>query len=527
MSDAWKSHLDELRRRRRRAEELGGEARIAAEHGRGRWSARERIEALVDPGSFQEVGKLAALHTRTRDGAPRETLPSSLVCGFGRVDGRPVAVGAEDYSVAMAPWTGLYLEKSKGVFPGYLEDMAFEWEIPIVLFLQSVGGDVDSASVDAMNTMPSALSGHPVFALLERVPSVTAVMGPTAGGSAARAVCAHFSLMSRPNGCLFGGGPPLAEHALGEKIDKFELGGHEVHTRASGMIDNGFDTEAEAIEQIRRFLSYLPSNVHALPPRAGIDPDDPPERDCEVLGILDPERPRRAFDPRKLVDEIFDRGSFFEIGPDWGPSLATGLARIGGMPVGVLANDSRHAGGALGAAAADKQVRLVELCDTFHLPVVYLVDSPGIMVGAAEERAGILRRASRALLAIQRATVPVVTLHVRRVFGLGTMAAGNPNRLGIKLAWPGVRQGAMGLPIEGAAAIMFKDEIAAAEDPQAALAEVVERLQGKVSVWKAAENFSVEDLIDPRETRRVIHRWLETATWSQRAGPKRGPQYRP
>ena len=154
MSDAWKSHLGELRRRRQRAEGLGGEARIAAERKRGRLSARERIEALVDPGSFQEVGKLAALRTRSRDGTPKDTLPSSLVCGFGRVDGRPVAVGAEDYTVAMAPWTGLYLEKSKGVFPGYLEDMAYEWEIPIVLFLQSVGGDVDSASVDAMNTIP-------------------------------------------------------------------------------------------------------------------------------------------------------------------------------------------------------------------------------------------------------------------------------------------------------------------------------------------------------------------------------------
>lgn len=527
MSGGWKPYLEELARRRERADQHGGEVRVAREHNRGRWSARERIEALVDPGSFQEVGKLAALRTRTRDGEHKETLPSSLVCGFAKVDGRPIAVGAEDYTVAMAPWTGLYLEKSKGVFPGYLEDIAHQWEIPIVLFLQSVGGDVDSASGDGMNTLPSSISGHPIFELLDRVPSVTAVMGPTAGGSAARAVCAHFSLMSRPNGCLFGGGPPLVEHALGQKVDKFDLGGHEMHTQVTGMIDNAVDTEDEAVEQIKRFLSYLPSNVHELPPRVAVEADDSPERDCEVLKVLHPDKPRRVYDPRKLINEIFDTGSFFEIGPEWGRSLMTGLARLGGMPVGVLANDGRHAGGALGTAAADKQVRLVELCDTFHVPIVYLVDSPGIMVGLAEERAGILRRASRALLAIQRATVPVVTLHVRRTFGLGTMAAGNPNGLSIKLAWPSVLQGAMGLPIEGAAAIMFRHETERAEDPEAALQAVIERLKESVSVWKTAENFSVEDVIDPRETRRVIYRWIEAATSSQRPGVKQGPQYRP
>jgi len=527
MSKSWDPHLEELEQRRARAAALGGEHRVAREHNRGRLSARERIEALLDPGSFQEVGKLAVLHTRTSDGEPKETLPSSLVCGFGKVDGRPIAVGAEDYTVAMGPWTGLYLEKSKGVFPGYLEDLAFQWSIPIVLFLQSVGGDVDSAAPDAMNTLPSALSGHPIFELLDKVPSVTAVMGPTAGGSAARAVCAHFSLMSRPNGCLFGGGPPLVEHALGQKVDKFELGGHEMHAQASGAIDNAFDTELEAVEQIKCFLSYLPSNVHEHPPRKSVDSHDAPDRDCDVLKLLDPDKPRRVFNPRTLIEEIFDSRSFFEIGPQWGRSLMTGLARLGGMPVGVLANDARHAGGALTTTASDKQVRLVELCDTFHLPIVYLVDSPGIMVGAAEERSGILRRASRALLAIQRASVPVVTVHLRRSFGLGTMAAGNPNRLSIKLAWPSLLQGAMGLPIEGAAAVMFKEEIERADNPEAALREVIGRLSDDVSVWKAAENFSLEDVIDPRETRRVIYRWLETATWSQRPGPKHGPQYRP
>lgn len=206
VSRGWNKHLEELERRRQDALGLGGSHRVAREHQRGRKTARERIDLLLDPGTFQEVGMLAALNKRDLHGNVKETLPSSLVCGFGQVEGRPVAVGAEDYSVAMGPWSGLYLDKSKGIFPGYIEDLAYEWKIPLVVFLQSVGGDVDSASETGMNTLASSLSSYPVFDLLARVPSVAAVMGPTAGGSAARAVCSHFSLMSRPNACLFGGG---------------------------------------------------------------------------------------------------------------------------------------------------------------------------------------------------------------------------------------------------------------------------------------------------------------------------------
>ena len=349
-----------------------------------------------------------------------------------------------------------------------------------------------------------------------------------AGGSAARAVCSHFSLMSRTQAVVFGGGPPLVKHALGIKVDKYELGGHEVHTQHSGVIDNAFDTEEEAVGLIRRFLAFLPSNVNALPPRQAPADDDPVDRNCDkVLKVVRPDQPRRSFDPRALIADIFDHESLLEIGPEWGKSLVTGLARLGGMSVGVLANSSQHAGGALTPDAADKQARFVELCDTFHVPIVYLVDTPGIMIGPDAERVGLLRRAVRAVASMHRATVPVVTLHIRRSFGIGAMAAGGPDGLGIKLAWPTVTQGAMGLPIEAAAAQLYKDELATAEDPKALLAEVVARLREKVSIWATAEQFNVEDVIDPRETRQVLYRWLDAATRSQQAGPKHGPQCRP
>jgi len=522
MTRTWDDELAELEERRQRARELGGAKFVEKEHAKGRLTARERIDKLLDPGSFQEVGMLAMMDNANG------RLPSGLICGFGTVDGRKIAVAAEDYTIAMGTWTGLYLSQSKGIFPGFIEDLAYRWQVPLVVFLQGIGGDVDSPGDDNGNVFPSALSLFPVVELLSRVPMVTAVMGPCAGGSAARAVCAHFSLMTRDNAVLFAAGPPLVKHALGQTIDKNELGGYQVHTELSGNIDNAVDTEDDAVSSIKQFLSYVPSNVHELPPRHDVDDDDPPDRECNrTLKVITPDKPRRIFDPRALIADIFDRESFFEIGPGWGKSLVTGLARLGGMSVGILAHHGQHQGGALTPEAADKQVRFVEMCDTFHIPIVYIIDTPGVMIGANAERAGILRRAIRAVSAIQRATVPVVSLHVRRSFGLATVAAGNPNQLSIKLAWPSVTQGAMGLPIEGAAALLYKEEIENADDPEAFLAEVVERLRSKVSVWAAAEQFHLEDIIDPRETRNVLYRWLDMATSSLRAGEKCGPQYRP
>ena len=522
MSGAWDDELEELARRRKKALEHGGAHWVEREHAKGRLSARERIDLLLDPGTFQEVGMLATMPT------PHGKLPSGLVCGFGDLEGRTIAVAAEDFTVAMGTWTGLYLGKSKGIFPGYIEDLAHRMQLPLVVFLQGIGGDVDSPGEENSNVLPSAISLHPLLALMSSVPMVAAVMGPCAGGSAARAVCSHFSLMSRSQAVVFGGGPPLVEHALGIKVDKYELGGHEVHTQHSGVIDNAFDTEEEAVGLIRRFLAFLPSNVNALPPRQAPIDDDPVDRSCDkVLKVVRPDQLRRGYDPRALIADIFDQESLLEIGPEWGKSLVTGLARLGGMSVGVLANSSQHAGGALTPDAADKQARFVELCDTFHIPIVYLVDTPGIMIGPDAERVGLLRRAVRAVAAMHRATVPVVTLHIRRSFGIGAMAAGNPDGLGIKLAWPTVTQGAMGLPIEAAAAQLYKDELATAKDPKALLAEVVARLREKVSIWATAEQFNVEDVIDPRETRQVLYRWLDAATRSQQAGPKHGPQCRP
>ena len=521
-AQAWQGDLEELEARRARALLAGGADKIQGEHDRGRLTARERIDRLFDPGSFVEAGKLAVVPIRDSDGNLIEKLPSSQLCGFGTVNGRRVAVVAEDYTVAKGIATKGILEKQKGVLSGYGEQLALAWEIPLVAFLQGVGGDI--GPLEHLNYQ-HMVSGHdvtPLFELLDTVPMVTAVMGPLAGGSAARAVCAHFSLMSRPNGCLFSGGPPLVERSLGQKVDKFELGGHEIHTQGMGSIDNACDTEEEIIAQIKRFLSYLPDNVYQLPPRR--EATDPVDRSCDELLEIVPNHPRRIFEPRAVIGCIFDRDSFCEIGPEWGRSLITGFARIGGVAVGVLASDARHLGGAMDVNAADKQRRFVDVCDTFHVPIVYLSDNPGFMIGTESERAGVLLHGLRALQAIAGARVPVITIQMRRCFGMGGQATGNPSHLSIKLVWPSAVLGDM--PIEGGVAASYRKQIEAAPDPAAKLREIEERMRGQTSVWQTAEHFGLEDVLDPRETRRAIYRWLEGALENIRAEPATGPKNR-
>ena len=222
---------------------------------------------------------------------------------------------------------------------------------------------------------------------------------------------------------------------------------------------------------------------------------------------------------------VLDEQSFFEIGPDWARSLIVGFGRIGGRTIGVLASNPRHLGGALDVTAADKQTRFVDTCDLFHIPIVYFADNPGLMIGAESERAGVLRHGMRAAQAIHGATVPVITIQVRRGFGVGGFATGNPTRLSIKLCFPAALLGDM--PVEGGVMASFGKEIQEAEDPLAMQREIEKRMREKASLWTTAEHFGMEDVIDPRETRREIHRWLEGALYSMRPGSKPGPKYRP
>jgi acetyl-CoA carboxylase carboxyltransferase component len=515
--EQWTSLLKDLEDRRRAAFAGGGTRRIEREHAAGRGTARERILSLVDDGTFLEFGTFVT--TPSESG---EKLPPTFICGLAEIDGRPVAVGAEDFTV-QGGGVGVHLARYKGSWGGFIEELAYEYAIPLVLLMQGVGGSVALQEEKGYPELLATVPVFPVFELLSRVPVVTAVLGPTAGSSAARAAISHFSVMTRDNGCLFAGGPPLVKQALGMDIDKLELGGANVHTKVSGLIDNAVDTEAEALEQLRRFLSYLPLNVWELPDR--VTTDDPADRSCdEVLSIVSPNG-RRAYNAHALVNAIVDRGSFFEVSPDYGSSLRAGLARIDGHSVGVLATDSRHMAGAMDAASSEKKVRFVEMCDAFHLPIVYFVDVPGFMIGPDAERSGVLRKGSRAVQAIQQARVPVYTVQVRRSFGLAGQATGSPNRRSIRLAWP---SGIWGdLPLQGGIEAAYGKEIAAAPDPRAKREEILAKFQEQSSPWRTVEKFGVEEMIDPRDTRRYLSRLLGIARRTARPEPGTGPRVRP
>ena len=280
-----------------------------------------------------------------------------------------------------------------------------------------------------------------------------------------------------------------------------------MHARGSGLIDNLAEDDEDAIRQVRTVLSYLPQNVWELPPATVSD--DPADRSCDAILELMPESRRRAYDMRRILAEVVDRGSFFEIGGGWGRSLAVGLGRIAGQVVGVVGNNPKYLGGALDAAAADKQVRFMDLCSTFHIPIAYFVDVPGFMIGPDAEREATLRHGARAMSALFMTDSPVVTIHVRKAFGMAVNATSNPDRLGLRLAWPSIEIGDM--PIEGGVEAAYGREIAAAEDPDAFRAAVEARMLAEADPWKSMEAFAVEELIDPRETRAVLADFLSAA----------------
>ncbi|MFQ5934616.1 MAG: acyl-CoA carboxylase subunit beta, partial [Dehalococcoidia bacterium] len=493
------------KKRRERALQHGGPAAVERQRRAGRRTVRERLDELADDGTFVEIGTLAVDRRYDAQGKELEPTAAGYVMGLAEVDGRPVAVGGEDFTISAGHTIGL--DRSKGGIGGFVEDLAHEFRIPLLLCMEGVGGGVGQQASGGHAPLVSSASFGRSFQLLGEVPVITAAMGACAGGTAARLILSHFNVMTRDTACVFAGGPPVVERALGHRVNKFNLGGAEVHTKVSGMVDNVAVDESDAIRQMRRVLGYLPQNVWEMPPYQ--ETGDPPERDTEELLEIMPEDRRRAYDSHGIVNVLVDQGSFFEISPDWGKALVIGLCRFGGYPAGILAHNPMHLGGALDAQAALKQARFIEVCDTFHIPLVYLVDVPGFMIGEAAERDATLKKGMRALQVLMEATVPMITVHTRKAFGMACNATSNPEGLQLRVAWPSAEWGDM--PIEGGVAAAFRREIEAAPDPDTYRAEVEARLLKEASPWGTAEAFGVEEIIDPTETREFIYRFIKAS----------------
>ena len=519
MTFSWDEARRELAERRERAKQHGGEEAIARQRAGGRQLLRERIDQLVDAGSFTEIGTLAVTEERNPDGSVREKRPSPYVMGLAKVDGRPVAVGGDDFTVHGGA-VGMFLDRLKGGFGGFVDDLAHEYRIPLLVLIESIGGDVATNDIKGHAPLVSGISVGRPFQLLGEVPVIAAVMGAAAGAPAARATMSHFSVMPKDTAVVVTAGPPVVRRALGLPIDKFELGGAQIHTR-NGTIDNPAETEQDAFAQMRRVLSYLPQNVWEMAPF--VPNDDPTDRLCEELLQIMPENLRRPFNARRLIEAVMDRETFFEVGPFWGRSLVTGFARLAGYPVGVISNNPMHLGGAIDAQSGDKQARFMDVCDIFNLPMVYFVDVPGVMIGPEAERASAIRHGTRAMQVLYQVTAPLVSVYVRKAYGMAATATNNPDRLGLRFAWPGTEFG--DLPIEGSVEAGYRRVIAAAPDPDAMRKEIEDRMRAGASTWKTAEAFGVEEMIDPAETRRYLCRFIEACQGSLRAnlGPK--PRY--
>ena len=513
----WTKEVEELKKRKTFAGKLGGEKNIARQHANGKMTVRERINALIDKNSFKERGILTGVASYENNEL-KEIIPCPFIMGTAMLNSRKVAVHGDDFTVKGASVGKLY--KKKGA---YFVKMARSLKLPIVRLIEGAGGSIREILENGYTELPS--SGDECVQnrveVMSEVPVVSAGFGSVAGLGALFMVQSHFSVMVKEKAHVFVGGPPLVKAAsLGDNVTKEELGGYKLHTRLTGVIDNAADDEEDALNQVKRFLSYLPSNVWEMPQR-DTSTNDPQDRREEDLLKAIPKNVKRAYNMRKILKMVLDKGSIFEIGRYQGRSQITALARINGYPVGILANDPGFIGGSFNYDVAEKFQRFIDMCDTFHLPIVNFVDQPGFTIGKKSEIQGTIRKGVRASFAMVQATTPLAIMYIRKCFGVAGAAQKGGNRLSWRYAWPSAVFG--NIPVEGGVYAAHRVEIESSEDPKACLEALHDRYREVTSPFKTAEFFGLEDIIDPRDTRPLLCDWVEMAYEVERhnLGPKK------
>jgi acetyl-CoA carboxylase carboxyltransferase component len=503
MSDrGWHREIEEIRRRQALAAEMGGPDRVQRQRSRGKLTVRERIAALLDPGSFREWGSLAGEGRYGADGSLESFRASSCLAGRGTIDGRTVVVSADDFTVRGGSSESYHHEKN-----AQAELMAAEYGLPLVRLLDGTGGGGSVAEVERIGAtyVPFVPGFDQVVANLGRVPVVALGLGPVAGLGAARLVASHHSIMVRGLSQMFTAGPPVVE-AAGEKVTAEQLGGADLHA-STGSVDDVVDSEADAFARARRFLSYLPARAGVPPAR--IECDDPADRSEAWLDEAIPRDRRWPYEIRPILEAVLDRGSMFEVGRAWGRSVVTALARLRGVPVAIIASDPGQMGGTWTAAASRKIARHVELAETFGLPVVHCVDVGGFTIGSQAEKAGTIRDGTRAIATIFQSTVPWCAVILRRAFGVAGAGMLDHTRFRYRIAWPSGDWGS--LPVEGGIEAAYKAQIEAAPDREAARREIAARLDRLRSPFRSAERFYVEEIVAPAETRRWLCEFAELA----------------
>ncbi|OWU86700.1 methylmalonyl-CoA carboxyltransferase [Oceanicola sp. 22II-s10i] len=490
--------LEELADRRARALEMGGAEKVERHRSRGKLDVRTRIEKLVDPGTFREVGTLSGSAQYDADGNLVSMSPANFIFGRAKIDGRDVVIAADDFTVRGGAADASIREKSVQA-----EKMANHFRIPMIRLIDATGGSVRTVEAMGRTYVPGSPAWGPIVSNLETVPVVSLVLGSVAGIASARAVASHLTVMVKDTSHMFIGGPPVVAR-LGIETTKDSLGGYKIHEK-SGAVDMVVGTEEDAFAAARQFLSYLPSSVGEQLPqldRCEVAPD-------QSLRDIVPEDRRKIYKMREIVTRVVDPGSFMEMAPMFGRASIQGLARVDGRTVAIMASDPRIYGGGWNADTCDKIARFFDFVETFRIPVLNFVDCPGFVIGPDAERTGTIRHGARTMSAIYRSTVPIMAILIRKVFGVAGAAHMNHEVYRHRIAWPSGDWGS--IPLEGGIEAAYAADLEAAEDREATLAEIVARLDALRSPFRTAEAFGVEEIIDPADTRENLVEFVHLA----------------
>ena len=511
MDGKGSEHLATLREMRSRAILGGGHKRIDQQHARGKLTARERLALLLDEGSFQEFGTLATHHV-SEFGLEQHRYPGDgIVTGFGKINGRRVAVFAQDFTVLGGSFSEVQAQKICRI-----QDLALESGIPLIGLNDSGGARIQEGvrslaaygEVFVRNVMASGV-----------IPQISLIMGPCAGGAVYSPALTDFVIMAGAS-FMFLTGPDVIKAVTGEEVTALALGGADVHMGRSGVAHLAADTEVDGIGIVKRLLSYLPQNNNEDPPQ--VTPHDPPNRMDDALNTLIPVDENQPYDIRDAIAMVFDRESFLEIQPAFAPNAVVGFARLDGYSVGVVANQPAYMSGALNIDASDKIARFIRICDAFNIPIVTFIDCPGFLPGTDQEYGGVIRHGAKIIYAYCEATVPKISLVTRKAMGGAYVAMSSKQmRTDLAFSWPTGQIAVMGA--EPAVRVLYREEVQNADDPAAKERELVAYYRERFfNPYRAADVGQIDEVIEPRETRPRLVRALEVLrTKVQQNPPKK------
>jgi acetyl-CoA carboxylase carboxyltransferase component len=508
---AVEERVEELRRRREEASEAGGKDAIERQHARGKLTARERIELLLDPGSFVETDMLARHRVHAFGMERSRPYGDGVVTGWGTIDGRKVFVFSQDFTVFGGSLGETFAEKVCKIM-----DMAVATGAPVIGLNDSGGARIQEGA--------ASLAGYGyIFDRNVRgsgvIPQISVIMGPCAGGAVYSPAMTDFIFMVKETSHMFITGPEVIKTVTGEDVTFEELGGAQTHASRSGIASFIAEDEQDVLQQVRYLLSFLPSNNMEDPP-AFASSDDPARR-VEELNHVVPDSPREPYDMKDVIRATVDDGEFFEIFPLWAMNIVIGLARLDGHAIGVVANQPKVLAGTLDIESSEKAARFVRFCDAFNIPLVTFVDVPGFLPGTAQEYGGIIRRGAKLLYAFTEATVPRVTVITRKAYGGAYVVMSSKHiRSDVSFAWPSAEIAVMGP--EGAVNIVNRKEIQAADDPDAKRRELIAQYDERfANPFIAAERGYVDDIIEPAETRIRLIQALDMLRSKREAVPPR------